>query len=137
MYIILGFILEIVVLFTYFYYSTHVKVDAFNISYLNPLSPLTFIVAILIFNGFSKLNISNSKVANIISYYSLYIYLWHAMVNELLFGLIRKQIITANFIVIILGGTIFILIISLVLSKFTKKIYYSIFDLLERRKKKL
>lgn len=119
----LGFLIELVALYTIFILYQNHLIEKIDISYLSPLSPITFFAAYFIFCGFAIISINRISWFCIISKYSLYIYMWHALVNEVLFFLVRRGIVPTSGVFAITIGTIFVLGVSLLLSICSQELY--------------
>lgn len=118
-FICIGFLIELMTSCLSVYLYINGLINMLDIKVLDPLSPITYIASVFIFTGFSGLKIEKNNVFSRISKYSLYIYLWHAMVNDLLFALVRKKIIYDSLVFIIIFGVFFVLLISMLLAVVT------------------
>ncbi|WP_448754069.1 acyltransferase [Agathobacter sp.] len=125
-FICIGFLIELMTSCLSVYLYINGLINMLDIKVLDPLSPITYIASVFIFAGFSGLKIDKNNVLSRISKYSLYIYLWHAMANDLLFALVRKKIIYDSLVFIIIFGVFFVLSISMLLAVVTDFLYKKI-----------
>lgn len=117
-----GLVCGCIVILRYFQAVGGIGDNELAIPLVDPLSPLIILFSILVFTGFSQLEI-NLQIKRNIMEVTLYIYLLHAGVWDLLLNiLIRRSFIYKYSSAVIIIGTIMVFVISIFISIFFKRL---------------